>query len=78
MQRIINGDTSIYALFGYPVRHSLSPLIHNFLFEKYLVNSVYLIFEVEPKDFKKSMNASKILDFKGLNITMPFKKEIIK
>ena len=49
MSERINGYTNIYGLLGYPARHSFSPLIHNFLFEKNSINSVYLVFEIKPE-----------------------------
>ncbi|HAX18517.1 MAG TPA: shikimate dehydrogenase [Actinobacteria bacterium] len=77
MSERINGYTNIYGLLGYPARHSFSPLIHNFLFEKNSINSVYLVFEIKPENLKECVSCFKSLRFKGFNITMPFKKEIM-
>ncbi len=73
----INGNTNIYGIIGYPAKHSLSPRIHNYLFEKNSINSVYLAFEIKPENFKECIICFKTLGFKGFNLTMPFKKEII-
>ena len=67
-----------YLVIGNPIRHSLSPLIHNYWMKKYrLVDSVYEKRKVEAKDLKniiKEIREDKIV---GANVTVPFKKLII-
>ena len=46
----INGHTRMAAVVAKPIKHSISPLIHNMAFEKTGVNGVYLAWEVEAKD----------------------------
>ena len=75
MKSIINGNTSVYALVGNPSRHSMSALIHNYLFSKYKINAVYLIFEIEKKDLEIFFKFAKSSQIKGFNITMPFKTD---
>jgi shikimate dehydrogenase len=73
---MINAKTELFALFGNPIKHSLSPIFQNHLFEKNDLNGVYLAF-----DFENSTNITKsIIDFKikGANITLPFKEKLIK
>ncbi|MDD5421857.1 MAG: shikimate dehydrogenase [Candidatus Omnitrophica bacterium] len=60
-----------YGLIGYPVKHSLSPAMHNAAFEELGMDAEYSLFEVEPKEldiFLKEMPAKKI---SGLNVTIP-------
>lgn len=73
----INGYTDLYALMGYPARHSFSPFIHNYFFNKYKINSVYLSFEILPIDFKTAFSGAHKLGFSGINLTMPFKEEVL-
>lgn len=73
----INGFTKIYGLLGYPAKHSLSPLIQNYLFEKNNLNSVYHVFEISPEEFAPGINCLKVLGVEGFNLTMPFKSVII-
>ncbi|MCE5329607.1 shikimate dehydrogenase [bacterium] len=73
----INGSTDLFALFGYPAKHSLSPFIHNHFFDKYNLNSVYLSFEIMPADFKDAFWGAKKMGFSGLNLTMPFKENVL-
>ncbi|HPJ40334.1 MAG TPA: hypothetical protein PLT75_17975, partial [Spirochaetota bacterium] len=45
IQNTINADTALYCIFGSPVRHSLSPAMHNAAFSHLGMNAVYLAFE---------------------------------
>ncbi|MFW6040959.1 MAG: shikimate dehydrogenase [Thermoplasmatota archaeon] len=68
-------DKDIYGLVGNSIAHSLSPTIHNSLFEKYNISSEYKLFEVKNlASIKKVLCKDRI---KGLNITKPFKIDII-
>ena len=64
----------IYGLVGFPVKHSLSPLMHNAAFKQLGVNASYGLFEVEPQDLKKFL-LEKIFEENifGCNITIPHK-----
>jgi shikimate dehydrogenase len=74
----ISGYTELYALLGYPAKHSLSPFIHNYFFNKYNLDAVYLSFEVTLPDFKTAFLGGCKLGFSGINLTMPFKEDSIK
>ncbi|MEW5693937.1 MAG: shikimate dehydrogenase [Candidatus Hydrogenedentota bacterium] len=71
----INALTEVYAILGNPVKHSLSPFIHNTAFQRYKMNKVYLTFFVS--NLKKAIDGVRALDIKGLSITIPFKVSII-
>ena len=67
-----------YLVIGNPIEHSLSPLINNYWMKKYkLIDSIYEKKKVEKKDLKDIIDQVKIGQIKGVNITVPFKKEII-
>ena len=65
-------------LFGYPVKHSLSPLMHNLSFEHHSIDWIYLVFEVNPGEFEKAVEGMKVCGIRGFNVTMPFKEKIIE
>ncbi len=67
----------IYGIIGNPVRHSLSPLIHNFLFKKYNINAAYHLFEVQENQLEKAVEGIRILGIKGINVTAPYKEKVI-
>jgi shikimate dehydrogenase len=71
--RKIDSQTSLYCVIGYPVKHSLSPTIHNSAFEKYEINAVYLAFEIPPNELPNFFQAMRSLGIKGCNITLPHK-----
>ncbi len=72
---MIDSNTSLYAVFGNPVRHSKSPLMHNACFAHHGINAAYLAFEI--KDISKGLNAVRELNIKGASVTIPFKTDIM-
>jgi shikimate dehydrogenase len=73
----INTGTKLCAIIGNPVKHSMSPAIHNKAFEELGLNYVYLAFETS--DVKEAVNAMRVLDnFVGMSVTIPHKVEVIK
>ena len=74
----INGATKLYGLAGKPVEHSLSPAIHNFLFQRFGINGVYVAFPVEPEDFSTLLRGVSKTGLFGLNITTPHKVRACK
>jgi shikimate dehydrogenase len=67
----------IYGLIGYPVKHSLSPAMHNAAFKSLGINAEYRLFEVKPEglgDFFKSLAEKNIY---GLNVTVPYKERVL-
>ncbi|MFH1288043.1 MAG: shikimate dehydrogenase [bacterium] len=74
---MINGRTKITGVFGYPVEHTLSPIIHNTAFEYLGLNYVYLPFLVKPEDIKSALAGIKALDICGVNLTIPHKEACI-
>lgn len=72
----IDGHTRIYGLIGNPVGHTASPVIHNTLAELYGHNLVYGAFPV-AQDLKKAVEGAYALGIGGLNVTVPYKVEVI-
>ena len=69
---------SSYFVIGNPINHSFSPLIHNYWFKKYKINSIYEKKKIEINDLKNfvtEMRNSKNIE--GANVTVPFKNKII-
>ncbi len=72
---MIDAQTQLYGIIGNPVRHSLSPMIHNGAFRRMGLNAVYLAFEV--KDLKGAIDGMRSLGIRGMSVTIPFKMEVI-
>ena len=67
-----------YLVIGNPIGHSLSPLIHNYWMKKHrMTDSIYEKKKVEKKDLEGIVNQVRNGEIKGVNITVPYKKEII-
>ena len=66
-----------FGIIGNPIKHSLSPILHNYWFEKYGLEATYTIFEAEDKDLKNIINKIRDNELTGLNVTLPFKQKII-
>lgn len=73
----IKGTTSLTGVLGYPIEHSKSPQMHNFAFKSLGLDYVYMAFEIQEGLIKEGVDAMKILNAIGFNITMPHKKEVI-
>lgn len=74
---MISGRTRIYGLVGHPVRHSLSPAMHNALFARLGLDAVYLAFDVDPRRADGVTDAIRTLDLVGVNLTVPFKERVL-
>lgn len=72
-----NADTICLGLLGSPVYHSQSPLMHNAVFARLGINAVYLPFQVAPGKLSEAVTGLAALGFKGANVTIPFKEEVV-
>ena len=62
---------------GFPISHSLSPIIHNFYLNKYKINGTYEAFAIPSENFEDSiMNLIHQKNLSGFNITIPHKEKI--
>ncbi len=77
-QKNISGTTTLYALIGNPVAHSVSPAMHNRAFAHYGIDARYLAFKVTPDHLEAAFRGMVVMGVKGFNVTMPHKKEICK
>ena len=75
--REVNGATRICGLIGNPVGHTLSPLIHNTLAQQLGHNLVYVPLAVEAGRLEAAVKGAHALDFLGLNVTVPYKSEVM-
>ena len=67
-----------YLVIGNPIEHSLSPLLHNYWFKKYkIIDSIYEKKKVSKNDLKQIVQQIKNGKIKGINVTVPFKREIL-
>ena len=69
--------TKKYCVIGYPIAHSLSPAIHNTLYELYHLDCEYTAYPVDRKGLEAFLRQVSARDIHGFNITMPLKRDII-
>ena len=73
----VTGYTELVGLMAYPIRHSLSPTMHNEAFAKLGIDMAYMAFEVENEQLADAVQAIRALKLVGSNISMPNKQKIL-
>ena len=73
----INGKTETLCIFGHPVAHSKSPLMHNALFKELGINAAYLPYAPELENFADAIKGFRAMKFRGANVTIPYKTQFI-
>lgn len=66
-----------YGLIGSPVSHSLSPLMHNAAFRHLKIDAEYRLFELKEQELKPFLASLKVKAISGLNVTVPYKEQVI-
>ena len=73
----IDGYTRLAAVVAKPIKHSISPFIHNLAFDRTGINGVYLAWEIAEEDLAVTMDNIERYDMYGVNISMPYKQAVI-
>ena len=66
-----------FGIIGNPIKHSLSPVLHNYWFKKYGLDAHYSIIEADEKNLDSIIKKIKNKELAGVNVTLPFKQKII-
>lgn len=74
----ISGATALVAVLGDPVRHSLSPAMHNAALRELGLDWVYLALPTPPPRLAGVLDALEAVDCRGLNITLPHKQAVAR
>ena len=69
--------TKKFGIIGNPIKHSLSPILHNYWFEKYKIDASYSLIEVKEDELPKVVEKIKNKNLNGINITLPYKQKIV-
>jgi len=69
--------TKVYGVLGYPVKHSLSPLMHNAAFKALGLDAEYVLFEKTPQDLAGFLLSLGKEGISGINVTVPYKEKVI-
>ena len=66
-----------YGIIGKPLSHSLSPILHNFWFEKHNIKAKYSLIKIEVDQIGKVIDKIKKKELQGINVTTPYKQAVI-
>ena len=75
---MITGKTKVAGVIGNPIEHSLSPPMHNAAYKQLKMDYVYVAFRIEKEDLPKVIESAKTMGLVGLNVTIPYKTDIIE
>lgn len=78
MTERLSGHTLLISLIATPIRHSMSPTMHNEAFAKLGLDYAYLAFEVGNAELKDTVQGIRAMGIRGSNVSMPNKQEIIQ
>ena len=73
---MINGDTGLVGLLGNPVRHSLSPAMHNAALQTLQLNWSYLALPCTSQNLQEVLQGLRAVNCRGLNVTIPHKQDV--
>jgi len=73
---VISGATRVAAVIGSPVRHSLSPALHNAAFAQLGLDWVYVALQVDAGRAGEALQAMRVLGLGGMSVTMPHKEDV--
>ena len=74
---MISGQTRLLGVIGYPIAHTLSPLMHNAAIADLGLDYVYLPFAVQPEDLPQALAGFAAIGVEGFSVTIPHKQTII-
>lgn len=66
-----------YGLFGNPLGHSISPQLHKKIYQVAKIEAAYKNFEIAAQELAPALEAMKILDIRGANVTIPYKQDFL-
>lgn len=79
MTQRITGRTRLAGVIGTPLEHTLSPAMHNAVYEALDLNWVYVPLPLDDEtDLIRFLGAARVLPFQGFNVTMPFKHAMLQ
>jgi shikimate dehydrogenase len=74
---VITGTTKILGVMGYPIEHSMSPVMHNAALQQMGADYVYVPLAVPPADLAGVLASLRAIDCRGFNITIPHKQTVM-
>lgn len=75
--RVITGKTRLVGVWGHPVGHSRSPVMHNAALAALGLDWAYVPFDVSPADVGAAVAGVRALGLVGVNVTVPLKEIVL-
>ncbi len=75
---MITGTTKLLGVMGYPIEHSLSPVIQNAALQHLAADYAYVPFSVPPPELTIVMQGLRAIDCRGFNVTIPHKQTVME
>ena len=66
-----------FGIIGNPLSHSLSPVLHNFWYEKYKLSANYSLIEIGLNEIEEVIKKIRNKELQGINVTIPYKQAVI-
>lgn len=70
--------TRVFGVMGFPISHSLSPVMHNAAFQALGLDAIYAPFEVMPRQLSPVLQGLQVMGVDGLNVTVPLKERLAR
>lgn len=73
----MTSNTSIYGLIGRPIEHSISPQIQNAAYTEMGLDAIYVPLHLRDRNIPELVRAARDIGIAGLNVTIPYKSDVI-
>lgn len=74
----VSGKTKLTGLIGNPIEHTVSPVLQNSLFSMMGIDGIYIPIRVPGGKLEEALRGLSACGFSGLNVTIPYKEEILQ
>lgn len=74
----VDGKTRVCGIIANPVEHTLSPVLHNTLAKELGHNLIYVPFKPEKEGVDAAVKGAYALNILGMNVSVPYKQEVMK
>ena len=73
----LSGKAALAGVVGWPIAHSRSPRLHGFWLETYAIDGAYVPLAVRPEDLEVALRGLLAAGFRGVNLTIPHKEQVL-
>lgn len=73
----LTAKAKIAGIIGWPVSHSRSPILHNHWLDRHGIDGAYIPLPVHPDQLGQAIRALPAFNFRGANVTIPYKQEVM-